>query len=374
MSLLEKLSIKNHEQVLFCYDRKTECKAIIAIHNTALGPALGGSRFVSYTSEEEALEDVLRLSRGMTFKSAVAGLRLGGGKSVIIGDHKKLRCRAFFHAFGSFVNSFGGRYITSVDMNTKPSDMDWIHEVTPYVVGGTEKSGGAGNPSNITALGVFEGLRGSVEYLWNQSDFRDIRVAVQGVGSVGAQLCYHLHHSGAELVVTDVRSENLKAMQEAYGATVVDPGDIHSADVDIFAPCAFGSILNEKTIPQIRAKLIGGGANNQLAQEDRDGQALADAGILYAPDYVMNSGGIVHVYHELKGYNEETVKAHTQQTIPKMLKNIFAKAKSENLLPHEASARIAEEIVDRAPHGPHPFHQTYSAQPWAADNKPSQHA
>ena len=366
MSVLEKISIKNHEQVLFCADEKSGCRAIIAIHNTALGPALGGCRFVDYASEEAALSDVLKLSRGMTFKSAVAGLPLGGGKSVIIGDHRRLRSREFFRAFGSFVHSFGGRYITSVDMNTTDQDMDWIKEVTPYVTGYSVKAGGAGNPSNITALGVFLGLKGAIQHLYTQESFKGFRVAVQGVGSVGAELCRLLATDGAELWISDLRSDKLTPLVERYGAQIVDPEKIHSCDVDIFAPCAFGAVLNEHSIPEIKAKIIGGGANNQLAHEDQDGKRLSQAGIIYCPDYVMNAGGIIHVYHDLIGYQENQVRDHVAK-IPQILKNILIKSKQENLLPHEASARIAEETVYQAPAGDHPFYQTFATQPWATE-------
>lgn len=364
MSLLSKMSIWQHEQVLYNFDERSGCRAIIAIHNTALGPALGGCRFVDYAHEEAALDDVLRLSRGMTYKAALARLPLGGGKSVIIGDHQHLRSREFFRAFGSFVHSFGGRYITSVDMNTTEKDMDWVKEVTPYVTASSQCMGGAGNPSLTTALGVFQGLKEAVRHLWQQEDFQGLRVAVQGVGAVGAELCRLLAEHHAQLHIADVRPERLKYLAQRYGATITSPQQIHQADVDIFAPCAFGGSLNERSIPQIKARLVGGGANNQLAEEDSDGKRLADAGILYCPDYVMNAGGLIHVYHELIGYQSQAVEAHVAR-IPETLQAIFAKMEQEKLLPQEASNRVAQEFIAQASAGQHPFHHMYGAHSWS---------
>ncbi len=333
-----------HEQVVFCSDKATGLKAIIAIHDTTLGPALGGCRMWPYKNDEAALEDVLRLSRGMTYKAAAAGLSLGGGKAVIIGDPEKIKSQALFRAFGRFVNSLGGRYITAEDVNIKPSDMDYVAMETRSVTGLASVPGGSGDPSPITALGVFYGLKAAVKYKLGKDSLKGLKVAVQGVGSVGSYLCQYLSQEGVELFISDINEEKLAEISKKTGATITALDKIHSADVDVFAPCALGGGLNDETIPQIKAKVIAGGANNQLLEEDKHGQAITDRGILYAPDYVINAGGLISVYQELKGYKLDAVKQKTSEIYDTCLE-IFKESEEQNIPTHQASDKIAERRV-----------------------------
>lgn len=280
-----------HEEVSFFHDPASGLRAIIAIHNTNLGPALGGCRMWPYASEKEAVTDVLRLSRGMTYKAAVAGLPLGGGKSVILGDAKSDKTDTLLRAMGRSVARMGGRYIVAEDVGTTVPDMDVIREETEYVAGYT---GGAGNPSPSTAHGVFIGIRAAVKHKLGRDDCNGLRVAVQGLGSVGYSLCDWLHKDGAELVVADVGEEAAARAREEFGATVGDPASILAEEADVVSPCALGAVLDDETIPLIRAPIVAGAANNQLA-EDRHGRALMEAGIFYAPDYVINAGGLIDV-------------------------------------------------------------------------------
>lgn len=347
MSLFEKVISMDHEQVVFCNDKRTNLRAIIAIHNTALGPALGGCRMWAYTDEQSAVTDVLRLSRGMTYKAAVAGLGLGGGKSVIVGDPKQLKSEEFFRAFGKFVNSLNGRYITAEDVNIKVADMEHVAKETKHVTGLSSIPGGSGDPSPITALGVFHGLRAAVKFKLGTDDLKGLRVAVKGAGAVGSYLCQYLHDVGVQLVVADINKEREKQVCERYGAKQSSVDTIHSEDVDVFAPCALGGDLNDQSIPQIKAKVIAGGANNQLLEEDRHGKQIYDAGILYAPDYVINAGGLINVYQEMVGYDVDKAKEKTGQ-IYETLMGIFEESKSKGLSTHEASDALAERKVAAA--------------------------
>ncbi|MBL7995021.1 Glu/Leu/Phe/Val dehydrogenase [bacterium] len=345
MSTFDLMEEKEHEEVVFFSDKKSGLRAIVAIHNTMLGPALGGCRMYPYTSTELALTDVLRLSRGMTYKAAVAGLNLGGGKSVIIADPKTSKNEILFRAFGRFVQGLGGRYITAEDVGTSVTDMEWVRMETKYVTGISRALGGSGDPSPVTALGTYRGMKACVEKVFGTQSLKGLRVAIQGLGHVGYYLVRHLHDEGAKLIVNDIDSERVKKVVNEFGAEYVDADKIYSVDADIFAPCAMGAIVNDQTIPQFKFKIIAGAANNQLADEAKHGKMLVDKKIVYAPDYVINSGGLINVYNELEGYNQE--KALSQaKGIYEIVKIILDLAEKENIPTYVASNRIAEERMN----------------------------
>lgn len=273
------LSFDNHEQIVFCNDKDTGLKAIIGIHNTVLGPALGGTRMWAYNNEWEALNDVLRLSRGMTFKSAVTGLDLGGGKAVIIGDAKTQKTPELMRKFAEYVHSLSGKYITAEDVGMETADMDLVREVTPYVTGISESKGGSGNPSPITAYGVFMGMKAAAKFKFGSDNLEGKTVLVQGIGHVGESLVDHLTREGAQVMIADINQARLEQVRDAYGATIFGGEDLYSAPVDIYAPCALGAIINDDTINKIQAKVIAGAANNQLADEKKHGQMLLDRGL-----------------------------------------------------------------------------------------------
>ncbi|WP_417820665.1 Glu/Leu/Phe/Val family dehydrogenase [Terasakiella sp.] len=339
MSVFTAPDFDGHENVVFGCDELTGLKCIIAIHNTNLGPALGGSRFWNYENEQAALTDVLRLSKGMTYKAAVAGLELGGGKSVIIGDAKKIKTPDLMRAFGRVIESLNGKYITAEDVGTTVQDMDYIRESTAHVRG---KSSGSGNPSPLTALGTFLGVKAAVQHTHETDDLKDMRVAVQGVGNVGYYLCKYLHEAGAKLVACDINQDSLNRVVAEFGAEVVALDDIYGQDVDVYAPCALGSTLNDTTIPQLKTKIVAGAANNQLA-EARHGEILMEKGILYAPDYVINAGGLINVAHETDDYDLEVVKAKTHKIYDTLLK-IFQRSDARNLPTSVIADHMAEEI------------------------------
>ena len=357
-----------HEQVVYCHDPDTGLKAIIGIHDTTLGPALGGTRFWNYPSEEEALVDVLRLSRGMTYKAAITGLPLGGGKAVIIGDHTKLKSEAFFRSFGKFINSLEGRYITAEDVNIKVEDINHVAKETNYVSGITSRKSGTGDPSPVTAYGVFQGIRASLKHKYRSNCLEGIRVAVQGVGQVGRYLCGYLKEEGAELIVADINEDNIKRVVEEYGAEVIDTNLIHAADVDIYAPCALGGILNDKTIPEIKAKIIAGGANNQLLKDDIHGPMIKDAQILYAPDYAINAGGLISVCGELKGATKEEIMADASKIYDTMLE-VFEEAQRKDISTHVASDIVAEARIEKAKKNRPRMSQNFNNQAWITVHK-----
>ncbi|MCP4327368.1 MAG: Glu/Leu/Phe/Val dehydrogenase [Alphaproteobacteria bacterium] len=338
MSTFSSDHFENHEQVVFCCDHESGLRAIIAIHNTNRGPSLGGCRMWPYESEEHAIADVLRLSRGMTYKSAIANLPLGGGKSVIIGDPQKHKSRQLFEAMGRFVDSLGGRYIVAEDVGISVEDIDIIRSQTRYAAG---HSGGSGNPSPSTAYGVFLGIRAALAFRHHRSSFKGLKVAVQGLGSVGYALCEYLAAEGAELFVTDIKEESIARAVQELGATAVAPEDIYGLDVDIYAPCALGAVINDDTLHNIKAKIIAGAANNQLAA-DRHGQALADLGILYAPDYVLNAGGVISVASEGPRVDKSDVP-DLIEGIYDTLMEIFARAEAEGRPTNVIADRLAEE-------------------------------
>ncbi|NQY63209.1 MAG: Glu/Leu/Phe/Val dehydrogenase [Alteromonadaceae bacterium] len=339
MALFDLVDFDDHEQVVFCSDQKTGLKAIIAVHSTKLGPAVGGCRLWDYASDEEALIDVLRLSKGMTYKNAMAGLTMGGGKSVIIGDAKTIKSEALFKAFGNALNNLGGRYLSAEDVNITTSDIEIAHTVTPYVTGLEGKSG---NPAPFTALGTFLGIKACVKYKFNTDDLSGLTVAVQGIGSVGYYLCERLHAAGAKLVVADINQVALDKVAKEFGATVVGLNEIYDQDVDIYAPCALGATINDNTIDRIKAKIVAGCANNQLA-ELRHGQALLDRGILYAPDYVINAGGIINISFEEDYCAEKSAKK--VEEIYNTLIHVFKTADKENLPTGIVADEMAREII-----------------------------
>jgi leucine dehydrogenase len=332
-----------HEQVVFCHNKDVGLKAIIAIHNTALGPALGGTRMWNYKNEEEALIDVLRLSKGMTYKASTAGLNLGGGKAVIIGDPKTQKTEALFRSFGRFVNSLNGRYITAEDVGTTVREMEWVFMETPWVTGIPKVFGGSGDPSPYTAHGVYMGVKASVKEKLGADSLKGVRIAVQGLGNVGFHLVEYLVKDGAQVTVTDIDSEKTKRVAAQFGCRTVGPDEIISVECDVFSPCALGAVINDKSLTQLKAKIVCGGANNQLA-EARHGDALRELGVLYAPDYVTNAGGLMNVFVELEGYSPDRALDKTAQVYDNLMK-VFALAKRDNVGTHVAADRVAEERI-----------------------------
>jgi leucine dehydrogenase len=332
--------------VVFCRNAKTGLRAIIAIHNTTLGPALGGCRLYDYANEEEALRDVLRLSRGMTYKAAVANLDLGGGKAVILGD-TSIKSEALFRSFGRHIESLGGRYISAEDMNTNVEDMNHIRRETRHVTGAGKHVGGSGDPSPVTAWGVYHGLRACLEVVYGSPDVAGKTVAIQGAGNVGYHLGRYLHQEGARLAVSDINSRNVKRMVDEFGATVLEGDEFYRAPVDVLAPCAVGGVLNARTIPLVRAPIVCGGANNILDQEERDGEALQARGITYGPDYVVNAGGLMNVYAELQGWPAGKAMDDAEG-IFNTVKRVLHKAQTEGLTTIVASNRLAEERIELA--------------------------
>lgn len=333
-----------HEQVVVCRNDKVGLRAIIAIHDTTLGPALGGCRLYDYATEEDALRDVLRLSRGMTYKAAVAGLDLGGGKAVIMGD-PSIKGEALFRAFGRHVESLGGRYITAVDMNTTVEDMNWVRRETPHVTGVSAHMGGSGNPSPVTAWGVFHGVRACLEVVYGSPDVEGRTIGIQGLGNVGFRLAGYLHERGAKLAFSDVNPRNLARALEAYGGEVLEGDDFYRADCDVLAPCATGGIINARTIGMIRAPIIAGAANNVLEDEVRDSELLMEKNITYAPDYVINAGGLISVYCELNRWSREKAMEDAANIFD-TVKRILHKAQAEGSSTIIASNRLAEERIE----------------------------
>ncbi|GAA5525401.1 leucine dehydrogenase [Microbulbifer aestuariivivens] len=348
MSIFSHPAYDKHEQVAFYQDAKSGLKAIIAVHNTNLGPSLGGCRMWPYADDGEALNDVLRLSRGMTYKSAMAGLKLGGGKSVIIGDPRKDKSPELLRAMGDFLNTLGGRYITAEDSGTSVEDMRVISERSRYVSGVVEGSEHGGDPSPSTAYGVFVGLRAAVEHRWGKTDLAGLKVSLQGVGNVGFRLARLLKDAGAELFVTDIFQDNIDRAVNELGATAVAADEIFDVEADLFAPCAMGAILNDNTIARLKVGAIAGAANNQLA-EARHAEVLRGKGILYAPDYVINAGGIIDVYYQQQGardaggcYDPAEVKAHIDR-IGSTLREVFERAEASGETTAHVADRVAEE-------------------------------
>src|SRR5699024_8635193 len=344
MEIFNILENDDYEQVVFCQDKASGLKAVIAIHDTTLGPALGGTRIWNYNTEAEAIEDALRLAKGMTYKNAAAGLNLGGGKAVIIGDAGKVKSEALFRAFGRYIESLNGRYITAEDVGTTVQDMDYIHMETDSVLGHSRGTG-VGDPSPVTALGIYKGIKSAAKAAFDTDDLKDKTIAVQGVGHVAFQLCRHLHEEGAKLVVTDINQTAVQKAVEEFNAIAVEPNAIYNVDCYIFAPCALGGVINDETINTIKAKVIAGSANNQL-QTDKHGEKLHEKGIVYAPDFVINSGGVINVAEELAAqYDQESVMMKVS-AIYDALDRVFAISKTENIPTSEAANRMAEERIE----------------------------
>ncbi|MGW1027794.1 Leu/Phe/Val dehydrogenase [Streptomyces sp. NPDC002577] len=340
-----------HEQVVLCQDRASGLKAVIAIHSTALGPALGGTRFYPYATEEEAVADALNLSRGMSYKNAMAGLDHGGGKAVIIGDPEQIKTEQLLLAYGRFVASLGGRYVTACDVGTYVEDMDVVARECRWTTGRSPEKGGAGDSSVLTAYGVFQGMRASAQHLWGDPTLRGRKIGIAGVGKVGHHLVEHLLEDGAEVVITDVREESVRRVLDKHsGGRLTAVSDtaalIRTEGLDIYAPCALGGALNDESVPVLTARVVCGAANNQLAHPGVE-KDLADRGILYAPDYVVNAGGVIQVADELHGFDFDRCRAKAAKIFDTTLE-IFARAKSDGVPPAAAADRIAEQLMAEA--------------------------
>lgn len=351
MQFFNNSAFNNHEQVSFFYDPATGLKAIIAIHNTNLGPAMGGCRMWDYASDEEALYDALRLSQGMTYKSALAGLSIGGGKSVIIGNAKTQKTLPLIQSMGKAVETLGGRYIIAEDVGMSVEDMNQMSETCNHVTGLLKDNQGSGDPSPVTAYGVFVGIKSAVEYRLQRDNLRGLKIAVQGLGNVGFHLCELLHKEGVLLFITDVDQEKIERAVQQFGATPVELDKIYDVDADIFSPCALGAVINDETIQRLKVKVVAGAANNQLT-EVRHGQMLAERGILYAPDYAINAGGIISVYYEYAArhhgieFSRANVFTHTDK-LKGTLENIFSYAEQHKISTAAAADIIAEKLFQR---------------------------
>ncbi|WP_340104146.1 Glu/Leu/Phe/Val family dehydrogenase [Rhodohalobacter sp. 8-1] len=343
--LFSSLESAGHEQVVVCSRPDVGLKAIIAVHNTTLGPALGGTRMWMYQNEQEAIRDVLRLSRGMTYKAAISGLNLGGGKAVIIGDPHTDKNEHLFHAFGRFVDSLGGRYITAEDVGMTEQEMEWIYSETKYVTGIPKSMGGSGDPSPVTAYGVYMGMKAAAKRAYGSDSLEGKRVAIQGAGNVASNLARYIAKENAELFVTDIYREKAEKLAKELSATYIEPDNIYCLDVDIFSPCALGGVVNDETLPVLTCDVIAGAANNILDDETEHAARLDGMGIIYAPDYVINAGGIINISSELEGYNEELAMRKTSRIYDTMT-DILEYADTNNITTLEASNRLAEERIN----------------------------
>ena len=343
--VFETISKRNHEQVIYCNDPSSGLKAIIAIHSTALGPALGGCRMYPYKNEEDALIDVLRLSKGMTYKASIANLNLGGGKSVIIADPKKDKSEVLLRSFGKFVNSLNGKYITAEDVGMSVHDMEYIRMETKHVTGIKRAMGGSGDPSILTALGVYIGMQAALKKKLNIISMKDLKVGVQGLGKVGYYLCNHLKDAGAEIYGYDIDKSKLNKAIKDFGLIPISNDELLSMDLDIFSPCALGAIINPTSIKTLKCSVIAGAANNQLEKESRDSKLLLKKGIMYVPDYVINAGGLMNVANELQGYNQEKAR-YQVEGIYYILMRIFDYAIANNISALEAANHLAERRIN----------------------------
>lgn len=341
MNKFDYMAKYGYEQMVYFHDKETGLKGITCIHDTTLGPALGGTRLWDYANEEEAEIDVLRLAKGMTYKAAAAGLNLGGGKTVLIGDADKVKSEAYWRAFGRYVQSLNGRYYTAEDVNTSTDDMDYVAMETDYITGLGKTSG---DPSPFTAYGVFVGIKASCFEKFGSSSVKGIRVAVQGVGHVGYYLVKYLKEEGAEVIITDIKQSNIDLITKDFDVTIVKPDEIYSVDCDVYAPCALGASVNDETIPQLKCKVIAGAANNVL-KEERHADILEERGILYAPDYVINAGGLINVYQELLGYDKEEAKKKTERIYDRLLE-IYKIAKEQSIPTAKAADVLAETRIN----------------------------
>ncbi len=342
MEIFEAMEKDEHEQILFCSDKKAGLRAIIAIHNTNLGPAFGGTRMWNYNSVNDALKDVLKLSKTMTYKAAVTGLNYGGGNAVILGDPNTQKSELLFRTFGKYVNSLAGRYYTAEDVGTTVDDMEFVRMETKYVTGISKALGGSGDPSPVTAYGVFVGIKACAKAKWGNDSLENKKIVVQGVGQVGKNLVEYLESSGAKLYVTDLYSERISNLLETVNAEVIKPEEIFDIDMDIFSPCALGGVINDKTIEKLKCEIIAGSANNQLEDEEKHGKILFDKGILYAPDYVINAGGLINVANELEGYRQDRALKQADKIYDNLTK-VIKNSKEQNIPTCKASAQIAEK-------------------------------
>jgi leucine dehydrogenase len=343
MSVFEHINGDGYEQVVFFSDDQSGLRAIVAIHSTALGPALGGTRFFPYPNEEEALIDVLRLAKGMTYKAAAAGLDLGGGKAVIIGDPRRDKNEELLRAYGRFVETLGGRYITAEDVGTALDDMDTVRRESKWVTGCSHTYGGSGDPSPVTAYGVLQGIKACALEVFGSADLSERTVALQGVGKVGHALCGYLTKEGAKVTVADADVDNLASAVNEFGVETAPPDEIHKLEADVFAPCALGAVINDDTITQLNCRIVAGAANNQLAREEH-GDKLRGLGILYAPDFVINAGGLINVEDELRGYDRERAMKRVEG-IYKQLQHIFAMSRELNISTEQAAMEYAEDRI-----------------------------
>lgn len=341
--VIAQMSQYNHEELLFCNDNETGLKAIIAVHNTVLGPALGGTRIWAYNNEIEALNDVLRLSRGMTYKNSLAGLNLGGGKAVIIGDSRKIKSEALMRRFGKFVNSLGGNYITAEDVGISPADMVYVNMETNHVVGLPGKSG---DPSPVTARGVYMGMKACAKEQFGTDSLAGRKIAVQGVGHVGEYLVASLVKEGAEVYITDVYEPTLKRVSEQYGVKVVGLDEIYDLNVDIYAPCALGATINDETLDRLKCSIISGAANNQLQSEAIHGKRVMEKGIIYAPDFALNAGGVINCYSEVANLSSEWA-LNKADDIYTTITEIVKRSKSESIPTYQIANKMAEERIEQ---------------------------
>lgn len=343
-ALFETMTQMGHEQIVFCQDEVTKLKAIIAIHNTTLGPGLGGTRMYEYANDQDAITDVLRLSRGMTYKAAISGLNLGGAKAVIIGDPRSIKSEGLMRRFGRFVNNLAGKYITAEDVGTTTRDMEYIKMETNHVAGLPEIMGGGGDPSPVTAYGVYLGMKACAKSVYGSDSLKGKRVLVEGVGKVGSHLVELLAKEGAYIMVSDVNEAALHEMNKEYGANIIDLADIFHQNMDIYSPCALGARLNSENIATLNCSIVAGAANNQLADEQIHGEALRDKGILYAPDFLINAGGLINVCTELYGYNRQIAMAQTEKIYDVTL-DIIRLAQEEHIPTYAAANKMAEQRI-----------------------------
>ena len=345
ISIFNQLSKFGHQKVVFCSDEDTGLKAIIAIHDTTLGPALGGTRMWAYKSESEALDDVLRLSRAMTYKASITGLNLGGGKAVIIGDSRLGKSEALMRRFGRFIKNLNGSFITAEELGTNTKDMEYIRMETEYVTGVPESLGGSGDPSPVTAKGVFMGIKACVKELFGTDSLAGKSVAVQGIGQVGENLVHLLREENAKVYVSDINEDRLSKVAKKYGAEAIDINRLMDLDIDIYAPCAFGATVNTETIDKLKCAIIAGSANNQLLDEQVHGRLLLEKGILYAPDYLINAGGLINCYSEIAGFSKKRTM-QLAENIYEATRSVLKKSKAENIPTHEAANKIAEKRIE----------------------------
>lgn len=345
-SVFNSITEFEHEQLVFCNDPHTGLKAIIGIHNTVLGPALGGTRMWTYENDNDAIVDVLRLSRGMTFKAAISGLNLGGGKAVIIGDSKSMKNEALLRRFGKFVDSLGGKYITAEDVGMGEKDMEYISMETKHVTGLSENLGGAGDPSPVTAYGVYMGMKASAKKAYGNDSLAGKKVLVQGTGHVGSYLIDHLIKEGAKVMISDIFEDKLELVTKKYGnLIVVDPDEIYDQEMDIYAPCALGATLNDDTLEKLKCTIVAGAANNQLAKEERHGNMCLEKGIIYAPDFLINAGGLMNVYAELVGTSKASTFQKAENIYDTTL-DILNKSEREGINTQKAALAIAKRRIE----------------------------